>query len=53
MGSSIAWFSTLVRKTARSARVSRLSVSYDYDDTKLFRLLQLEKFICTERTEMC
>ena len=30
MGSSIAWFSTKVRRAARSARVSRLSVSYDY-----------------------
>ena len=33
MGSSIAWFSTQVRRTAGSARVSRLSVSYDYDRT--------------------
>ena len=32
MGFSIAWFSTEVRKTACSARVSdNLSVSYDYD----------------------
>ena len=30
MGSSIAWFSTQVRRTGSSARVSRLSVSYDY-----------------------
>ena len=30
MGSGIAWFSTYVRRMARSARVSRLSVSYDY-----------------------
>ena len=30
MGSSIAWFSTYVRRTAGSARVSRLSVSCDY-----------------------
>ena len=30
MGSSIAWFSTKVRRTARLARVSRISVSYDY-----------------------
>ena len=34
MGSSIAWFSTQVRRTASSARVSRLSVSYDYVETK-------------------
>ena len=33
MGSSIAWFSTELRRTAGSARVSRLSVSYDYDVT--------------------
>ena len=30
MGSSIAWFSTEMRRTANSARVSRLSVSCDY-----------------------
>ena len=36
MGSSIAWFSTYVRRTASSARLSRLSVSYDYVLTKRF-----------------
>ena len=35
MGSSIAWFSTEMRRTASSARVSRLSVSYDYDFIKV------------------
>ena len=34
MGSSIAWFSTYVRRTAPSARISRLSVSYDYGINK-------------------
>ena len=36
MGSSIAWFSTYVHRTARSARVSRLYVSYDYGQSHVF-----------------
>ena len=42
MGSSIAWFSTEVRRTAHSARVSRLSVSYDYDRTYSYNYFDIE-----------
>ena len=51
MGSSIAWLSTQVRRTASSARVSKLSVSYDYGLTKSWPSAGskcfLEKQICT------
>ena len=50
MGSSIAWFSTLLRRTASSARVSRLFVSCDYGETySTFRkVLGFLLLMCTE-----
>ena len=51
MGSSIAWFSTLVRRTASSARVSRLSVLVSMMLTRVKEILVAASVICINDLE--